>query len=48
MSQRWKEDVLVQSPDGAVITVSGWLARATMDIIGEGKSSSSRSYTLPS
>lgn len=38
MSQMWKDEVLGKTPDGAVIAVNKWLARTTMDVIGEGAS----------
>ena len=37
MCQKWKDE-LVGSPYGAVIHVNKWLARATLDVIGEGVS----------
>lgn len=37
MSQKWKDEVLSQAPQGKVIAVNKWLARTTLDVIGEGK-----------
>ena len=37
MCRQWK-DKLSGSPDGAIILVSKWLARTTLDVIGEGRS----------
>jgi hypothetical protein len=31
----WKDELLVDKPDGEVITVNKWLARMALDIIGE-------------
>ena len=35
MCQQWKDEVLANSPDGSVIAVNKWLARLTLDVIGE-------------
>ena len=37
MSQLWKDEVIAGSPNGAVIAVNQWLARLTLDVIGEGE-----------
>ena len=38
MRQLWKDEVLAESANGSVIAVNQWLARLTLDIIGEGDS----------
>ena len=38
MTQKWKEDVLAKVPEGKTIIVNYWLARITLDVIGEGTS----------
>ncbi|KIP03775.1 hypothetical protein PHLGIDRAFT_129943 [Phlebiopsis gigantea 11061_1 CR5-6] len=35
MSQKWKDEVLSQTPQGKTIAVNKWLARTTLDVIGE-------------
>ncbi|GJE88905.1 cytochrome P450 [Phanerochaete sordida] len=35
MCQMWKDEVLAQAPGGATIAVNKWLARTTLDVIGE-------------
>ena len=35
MCQQWNDEVLANSPDGAVIPVNKWLARLTLDVIGD-------------
>lgn len=37
LSQRWKDGPLSGAPEGAVIDVSNWLSRTTLDVIGESK-----------
>ena len=37
MCQLWKEEVLAKSPEGKVVSVNQWLARTTLDVIGEGE-----------
>lgn len=36
MCQMWKDDVLSSTPEGQVLKVNHWLARTTLDVIGEG------------
>lgn len=36
MCQKWKDEVLSQAPGGATVAVNKWLARTTLDVIGEG------------
>lgn len=35
MCQMWKDDVLSSTPEGQVLKVNHWLARTTLDVIGE-------------
>nr|BAL05189.1 cytochrome P450 [Phanerodontia chrysosporium] len=35
MCQLWKDEVLAQAPTGMTIAVNQWLARTTLDVIGE-------------
>lgn len=42
LTQKWKEEVISFDPTGQpVINVTTWLSRTTLDIIGEGKCSTS-------
>ena len=36
MCQQWKEDVIGSAGSGTVIRVNQWLARTTLDVLGEG------------
>lgn len=38
LSQKWKEEVISQSEEGKDVPVNRWLARTTLDILGEGTS----------
>ncbi len=36
MCQQWNEEYFSKSPAGQTIAVNTWLARVTLDVIGEG------------
>ena len=44
MCQLWKDEVLAGSVNGSVVAVNQWLARLTLDVIGDGEVPSA---TLP-
>lgn len=48
MCQQWKDDVLSQAPNGKTIAVNRWLARTTLDVIGEGSVRSRLCHSLRS
>ena len=36
MCEQWKDEVLADAPKGSTVMVNKWLARLTLDVIGEG------------
>ena len=38
MCQQWKDEVAADAPKGSTVLVNKWLARLTLDVIGEGAS----------
>jgi hypothetical protein len=41
LAQKWKDEIATDKDHNPILNVSEWLSRATLDIIGEGRVSTS-------